>query len=756
MITNRIFPITFLFLFWSAFGLHAALAQDDARSATTWQVQKYDIEATLPTGERDRSLVAKAIISLKNVSGKPASTLTLRIGTTAEVSGIKINDSVVEFTKSEEKINAVTSLQRNVVRIPSVVAGSVITAVVDYKINLKDNSSLNTISPTGSQFLPLAFWYPTPNSWFFARGADSGPVRIKINAPDGQSSVASGIEASGIFDQKIRVLPFFITGKWDVTNLNGVAVYSPKGMSADVQKRATELSAVVAEARTFAAGFLGTTPEVPLRIVAVKRGGGFSSAGTMLVDEAVFRRSKVDSLTAMNLAEASVRTWIGGSIPVIGDGYGVIREGMTRFIATEFLESKYGKDVVDVERLRQRNAYAAISKRDAPMSKVSPLDDFYFQEVANKGAMAWRLLAKRVGEADFIRILKANMLDGDLNVSELRMAFADNKELVDYLFDQVTETNLLVGLPLVSGGETKVALRNTGSVDVTVNVRATMQNGQPMEAATTIRATSFGEVAFKTTNKITRVEIDTDKLYPQIEYSDDIAPRESTDSDPLLAVKRAFDKQDYAGAENAAKKLLRDLPRFDEVRILLGRSQLASGKTTEADKEFQAVLDEKLPTVRSIGWANVGRAEAAAKANQSTLVAKFVETAIIADADFGASLAARNLRNKLGITSTIDAGVKTFFSDFDRVAVSNRKADVDAMFLAGEAIKFASGISGSTEQWQTQVKHVDRIDADTVLVETNVNIKLLTKDAESGMAVYRLTRIGSTWKIVTVEMFEVR
>ena len=648
------------------------------------------------------------------------------------------------------------SLQRNVVRIPSVAAGNVITVVVDYKINLKDNSSLNTISPTGSQFLPLAFWYPTPNSWFFARGADSAPVRIKINAPDGQSSVASGIEASGIFDQKISVQPFFTTGKWDVTNSNGVAVYSPKGMSADGQKRATELSAVVAEARTFAAGFLGTTPEVPLRIVAVKRGGGFSSAGTMLVDEAVFRRSKVDSLTAMNLAEASVRTWIGGTIPVTGDGYGVIREGMTRFIATEFLESKYGKDVADVERLRQRTAYAAISKRDAPMSKVSPLDDFYFQEVANKGAMAWRLLAKRVGQTEFTRILKANMLDGDLNVSELRMAFADNKELVDYLFDQVTETNLLVGLPFVSGAETKVALRNTGSVDVTVNIRATMQTGSPMEAATTIRATNFGEVAFKTTNKITRVEIDTDKLYPQIEYSDDIAPRESTDSDPLLAVKRAFDKQDYARAENAAKTVLRDLPRFDEVRILLGRSQLALGKTTEADKEFQTVLDEKLPTVRSIGWANVGRAEVAAKTNQNTQATKFAETAIIADADFGASLAARNLRNKLGVSTPVDAGVKTFFTDFDRVAISNRKADVDAMFLAGEAVKFASGISGSTEQWQTQVKQIDRIDADTVLVETNVNIKLLTKDAESGMAVYRLSRVGSTWKIAAVEMFEIR
>ena len=78
------------------------------------------------------------------------------------------------------------------------------------------------------------------------------------------------------------------------------------------------------------------------------------------------------------------------------------------------------------------------------------------------------------------------------------------------------------------------------------------------------------------------------------------------------------------------------------------------------------------------------------------------------------------------------------------------------MFLAGEATKFVSGISGSTEQWQTQVRSVDLLDSNTVLVETLLNIKLLTKEPESGTAVYRLIRVGSGWKVAAVEMFEVR
>ena len=54
------------------------------------------------------------------------------------------------------------------------------------------------------------------------------------------------------------------------------------------------------------------------------------------------------------------------------------------------------------------------------------------------------------------------------------------------------------------------------------------------------------------------------------------------------------------------------------------------------------------------------------------------------------------------------------------------------------------------------MKQVDKVDADTVLVEANVNIKLLNKPAESGMAVYRLSRVGGAWKVMAVEMFEVR
>jgi len=725
-------------------------------ASATWQVQKYDFDVTLPSDERGREVTVKALLNLKNISGRPATTLTLRMSPSASVSTVKINDAPAEPAKGEEKITTGSNFQRLVMRFAPVAPDGTVTAAVDYKIDLKDNTSLASVSPTGSQLLPLSFWYPTPNSWYFTRGADAAPVRMRVHAPAGQSVVSAGAETAGAFDSAGSGQPFFVSGNWERSDQNGVAVYIPKGSGPDALKRAAELGALVTDARAYVNGILATASSAPLRIVASRRGAGFSSGGTFIVSDAVFRRPKIDSLTAMNIAEGMAKLSIGNAIHVNGDGYGAVSEGLTRYLANQFLENKFGKDVSDVERARQRFSYAAISKRDAPLSSVSPLDPYYYPAVANKGAMAWRILGKRVGTTEFWKAVRAAAQDGDLTLAELRSAFPEQKDLLDYLFDQVTDMNLLAGVPQSAGAETRVALHNTGSADATVDVAATTATGEKMVATTSIRATSFGEVTFRSPSKIVRAEIDVDKMYPQTDYSDDIAPREIDESDPLLAVKRLFDKQDFAGAETAARSTLRDLSRYDDVRILLARALLGENKTAEAEREFKAVLDEKLPTSRSIAWAFEGLAEVAAKANQTEPARRYAESAIIGEGDYGAGLASRNVRNKLGAGAGPDPTVKAFFADFDKAAAANRKVDVDALVLPGEVTKFAGGVAGSAQQWQTDIRQIDRLDADTVLVEANMTVKLLSKEPESDLAVYRLVKTAAGWRLAGVEIFETR
>ncbi len=734
-------------------------AQDGTtRITATWLVKRYDINATLPRTDTERNLAAKARLELRNVSTRPASTLTLRISPVAEVSTINVNGTNVDFTKGEEKIDSVRSLQRLVIRIPTVAPEAILTAIVDYKLTVKDNSGLASISPIGTQFLPLSFWYPTPNSWYFARGADFAPFNLTI-VSESSAAVSSGETGAGSangYVQKFSGQPFLVAGNWDKTEVNGISCFLPKGSDAEAQKRAAELAALAAEAKTFAANLLGPAPVMPIRIVAVKRGSGFSGGGTILVDEGVFRRSRIDSQTAMSIAEAVVKLWLGNAASVNGDGNGVVREGLTRFIATQFLESKFGKDVADIERLRQRVAYASVVARDSPLNVVSPLDDYYYPVVANKGAMVWRLLAQKAGSTDFYARTKTSIQDNSTSLAEIRAAFPEQKEFLDDAFDQVTDTNLQAGLPQTTGGESKIALRNTGSVDVTVDIEALLANGQRMSAPSTIRAKSFGEIIFKTASRINRVEIDREKLFPQTDYSDDVAPRELTESDPLLVVKRLFDKQEFVHAEKAARSILDDLPRLDDVRVLLGRSLLSLGRTTDAEKEFRAVLDEKLPTSRSIAWANFGLADVAAKGNQSEPAIKFANQAIRADAEYGASLAARALRNRLNAATNTDPSVTAFFANFDKAAAANQKAEIESMVVQGDVSKFASGIAGQTVQWKTQIVQIDKIDANSVFVEVMLTVKLLNREIETGTAVYRLTKSGGNWKMSAVDVFEVR
>ncbi|MCU0239574.1 MAG: hypothetical protein MUC29_09045, partial [Pyrinomonadaceae bacterium] len=664
--------ITFVILLLT-FSL-CVFAQDDTqRVSAAWQVNKYDLNVT----PSERLLNAKAVLNLQNVGNGAGSRLTLRISPNAEVSAVQVNGNTANFTKGEEKLSGSSTLQRIIISIPSVQPKGTTQISVDYKLKVDENNGLNAISPIGSQFLPMSFWYPTPNSQFAPKGADFAPFNIKVNSTD--TVISSGIANGTNFEQRLNGQPFFLTGNWDIIDVKGVTVYLPKGFGDFERQRANELANLLVEANTFTASLLGSGTNIPLRIVATRRGSGFADAGTVLLDYGAFRRQKIDAQTAMTIAESSAKVWLGNEKLVKGEGYGVIREGLSRFIATQFIEKQFGKESADVERLRQRNSYATIARSDAPFNQTSPLDASYFPSVANKGAMIWRVLANSIGQNTLFGYLKTQEI---FTLLGTRTTFSNIYPVLDFPISNATDTNLLVGLPQVNGAETKVALRNTGSIAVNVNVVALTDKGEKLIEKTSINPTSFGEVTFKTTSKIIRTEIDPEKFYPQLDYSDDVAPREFTESNPIIAIKRSFDKQDFIQSEKYARLILQNTPQFDEARTWLGRILLAQNKLMEAEKELKSALDVKLPSSNTFAWANVGLGEVTLKTNKSSESTRYFEESLKADADYGATYAARTNRQKTGST-TIDESIKTFFAQFDKAALTARKTEVESLVLGG-------------------------------------------------------------------------
>ncbi|MFV0387954.1 MAG: tetratricopeptide repeat protein [Pyrinomonadaceae bacterium] len=722
----------------------------------TWKVVNYDISATLPQDfQKNRDLDVVAKLRIKNISAKDYSKLTLRISDQATISGITSNGSIVDFRKSQEDIGGGKNLQRALVSLPSIAPNNEAVITVKYKLNVKTNSGLNALSPVSSQFLPLSFWYPTPTSWYFSGSADHAPFKVTVNGLNGRQMVTSDGQSSNSFSSNINGMPFFVTGKWRVFDENGVIIYAPESPDPLVKKRAGELAQFLSSAKSFVEKRYGKKISVPLKIVSVARGAGFSDSGVVLIDESVFVREKLDSQTAMNLVESVAKLWLGGEIDISGDGFAVIQEGLSKHIANDFIESQYGKEVATIEKLRQRISYSAIAQRSAPLSITTPLDSYFYTSAANKGAMIWDFLEHENGER-FYEILRGASSNGTLTLSKVRSAFPGQKEYLDTMLDSSDSMNLLIGLPQNVGVVTKVALRNLSSTGVDVDVEATTMKGGKLRVRSRIPANGFGEAVFSTSEKIGSVEVDPDKLYTQSDYSDDVAPRDLLGNDPILSVKRKLDKQDYAGAEADSLNVLSRYPGFDEVRIMLARSQLAQKKVTEAKSNYLSALSSRLPTAQTLGWGNLGLGEIGERFGQKTEALRYFNTAIAADGEYGVTLGAREHRRGLGIGATIDPSIIQFFSNFDSLIKAKDKVGVEAIVLSGEMTRFAASIAGQAVEWESVPNYVDVLDDENVLVETNVKVRLIDKNQEAGIGVFRLSKVGGKWFLDGSDVFEVK
>jgi tetratricopeptide repeat protein len=738
-------------------------------ASVIWQVNSFDVSANVQQAERTLNVVAT--LNATNVGGAAGRTLTVRLNSKASVKSVAVNGAAATFRPGAESRG---DLQKLEIALPSQVAPSGSTSVsVTYTLPVESNSGLSAISPIGTQFLPLSFWYPMPNTPYTVRGGDTASFRLTVNMPD---VISSGVDKSSAgsssFEQSLHGQPFFVQGDWDKVDGTGdgkgVVVLMEKGLGAEERKRAEALIAFAGAARGYFAAAFGPAPDVPIRIVSVRRGAGFSDGGTVLIDADTLRLPKIDAATALSVAEATARFWIGGQAPVRGEGGGVLRDALVRFLATQFLEKQFGKDAVQSELYRERLAFVAVAQRDGPLARASQLDSTYFGSVPNRGAMFWRLVDRKLGHDAFMEVLKAAVQAGKtdaagMTLAGVREALAAKgggslKTLIDQQLDQVVDTDLMVGLPQQRQGESVAALRNLGSIDVTVTVAGTTDRGEQVLAEATVPARNFAEAVFKTPAKIVRVEVDPEKLYPQLDYGNDVVPRAKDLPDALNEATLQLGAQDFAKAEATARAMIATAPRFQEARILLARALLGENKIEEAEKLFRSALEEGLPFAATLAWGNIGLGEIAMKRNQPAEAAKLFTNAVIASRDYPSSLAARAARIRAEAAANnappIDPGVQTFVGQLSQAVVSNKKAELESRIVSGELVRFINASIG-TETWETKVVRTEPVNANLIAADVQIRLNKLGT-AGSGTAVLMLARTPAGLKLSGIELFEVR
>ena len=741
------------------------MAQEEAR--VIWHVTNYDISAALQMQER--TLNATATLNAVNIGRGSGNTLTFRLNSKGVVKTVTVAGSNANFRVIPE--NQATS-QRVTTTLPSAVpANGAVSLTVTYTLPVESNSGLLALSPTGSQFLPLSFWYPLPNTPFSVRGADTSPFRLTVNAPN---IVSSGVDRSSgsvsTYEQSLNAQPFFLQGDWEriegTAEAKGITVLVRKGIAAEERRQAENVASFAGAARAFYSSLLGPAPEVPIRVVAVDRGAGFYDSGTVLVESSAFRRVKLDAGTVLLIGEALAQSWIGAQTPVRGEGGGVLREGLTRFLATLFIEKQFGRAAAEAELLRQRLAYSGVSKRDAPLFRATPLDDAYFGSVPNKGAMVWRLVDQRLGRDQFLSTLRETLQSskaGAITLASVRTALTAKggdslKSLLDHQLGVVTDTDLMIGLPQQRGSEWFSALRNVGSSDVSVKVVATTDRGEQIATEATIPARGFGEARFKTTAKLVRAEIDPEKLYPQLDYSNDVVPRVRNLSEGLSEASRLLSAQDNVKAETVARDLIATAPVLQEARIVLVRAILAQNRVDEAERLFRQLVEEALPSPGALAWGNIGLGQIALRRGEAAEAAKRFTEAVRAEADYATSILARaeRIRAETAANSVpIDEGARAFISQLDAAIKAGKKAGLESLIVSGELVRFVSGIVGTQpETWQTRVLRTEQVDATTLLADVQIQARELGQE-RSGTALLVLSQSGG-WKLSGIELFEVR
>lgn len=765
---KRILAITFSFIIVFAVGTTASQAQEEARAA--WQITNFDITANIQ--QSARTLDAVAILSAANVGRGTGASFTFRLTNKAAIKSVTVGGAAATFRAVPESYG---NLQRFTVTLPSsVAAGGSLVLNVSYSLPVETNTGLTAISPVGSQFLPLGFWYPAPNTPFTIRGADTAPGRLTVN---GAGVISSGTEKSGaagstVYEQSLSGQPFFVQGDWEKLEGTGesknISAFLPRGSTAEEKKQAEAIVNLAAAARAFYAGLLGPGPDVPLRLVSVRRGTGFNDGGTILIESGAFRRAKVDSATTLLISEAVARLWIGGQTAVRGEGGGLLRDGLTRFLATQFIEKQFGSGAAQAERLRERLAYSTVAKKDAPLARVTPLDGTYFSSVPNKGAMVWRLVDQSLGRDAFMGTLRGLLQGGKGSITgvtlvALRAALAEKggdriKALLEQQLDQVTDLDLMVGVPQARGAEWVAALRNLGSMDATTTVRATTASGEKLSVDVTMPARNFGEAVFKTSVKPVRLEIDPEKLYPQLDYSNDDSPRERDLQEAMGEATRLFGAQDYVKAETIAREALNAAPNMQEARIILARALLGQNKMDEAEKLFRQAVEETLPTPGALAWGNIGLGEISLKKGQAAEAAKRFNDAVRAEGEYASSLIARAGRIRAETaanTLAVDGAIKTFVGQLDQSIISGKKAELETRIVSGELVRFINGVIGTQpEIWQTRVLRTEQIDANLAAADVALTTKELGRD-RAGTAVLIFSRGDGGWKLVGIDLFEV-
>ncbi len=776
--------------------LFIILAFTLSSSAQDVEVDRYSISARIDLATS--AIDARAQISISNLSPSPKTKLYLRLAKLAKVSSVSIGGATAQFDLTDDRRNI--ALNQLIITPPSPLnAGAKAIIDVAYRVEVPDSNALSAVYAGEMFCLPDSAWFPAPSTVFALTGAMTAPFTLAVTTPAGVRAYSSGAMKSDgqtfTFEQPLNSLPFFVAGAFDPPTAfdhNGVKVEICLQTGINViEKDAAAASRLGEETRRmidYFARLLGPPPTgASFRIISSARASTAAVPGGVVLGEHVFRQDTLDALTIERTADALARLWTDAKVRVRGQearqaqgdqpaqkarSAALLRDSLSRYLAALYIEDRYGKDAAAEVFSRMRWSYTPVAQsgRDAELGIQTPAQPSYGAASLGKGPLVLRLLAESMGRDKFISVLRA-LFNGAQNKiitneefkQELaKVGGAETGNSFRQWVEIIIEPDLVIGIPQSSDNPAiqRVNLRNLGTGDVTARVMAVTASGKQITASVTVPSESLASADIQTSEKISSVEVDPEKLIIQTGYDNDAKPVRPWPQTLFNESIIAFNKGEYAQAEAKLKEALRHSPHNSLLRAWLARALAAQSKHDEATSEANAAIKTEPPTGGALAWARIAMAQALAARGSNAEAVQHLRRALVeadeAPARFAAREALIRAERAANLTPTVDESVRAFISQLDSLFRQPSSDKLFAVVSRNNLKVFVQRLAVTPPtSWATEILRADQVDANRVSLE--VSLKIRTQEIDHvGTAIFLLYRAPSGWMLEDVQQFNVK
>lgn len=762
-----------------------------------FEIRNYDIRTAVISENLNLDIHAK--LRLLNLNGKELANsilvqpekprMTFFLHQKATLKAMSVNGTGVKFNATADRYLPLLRVTTEITS--SVAAAQEFDVEFDYSIPSSDRNTTMHLSESEGFALPTSFWFPIVHTPYADHGADTAPMRLSITTPKGVIAGPGNKSGDGSFEQPLAAQPYFFYGDFEVTNVTGpkgakIEIYSPRGVAEtgkqQIQKLADETSRIIG----FYSDYFDMPQMGPFRIVLTNaRNINYSDNGIVSVESSFLRRDTLDLGTVELVAGAAAKSFIDGRVLLRGRATGFFRDGLPVFLAAQYLGQRFGDAQRTAAFERYRRSYEPIARgTDIPLLQLSPYDRTYTTVMYNKGGLIWRLFEQKLGKTNFDGFIKSLFdrrrvdvvtavewkgkplcrLARCLNLkSEIMLAAGSNSAVMKDLVSQWIETlivpDLAVGQPQDTPAGVEATVTNFGSGEVMADVIAVTQSGETINKQVLVKGGEFGSVTYPAGTKIAKIEVDPLKLFPQKDYSNDVFPRKAAVNELYGQASLAYGKKDYATAEAKLREAISLGGNVPSWLALLGRVLVAAGKTQEASQAFATALKAEPFTIQAYGWSNLGLGEIALQAGRNAEAIKYLSLAAAADLDPASVFTAHDgiaKAQKATGQFRIPEDVKSFCKQMDDAMLAGTSEAVAPFVERGNLREFVKKVTGNKPSvWTTDILSAEVIDANHVIVDANLKVKILLKEG-SGRVIYILTRAEGKLKLSEVPVFEVR